>query len=148
MTGQLMAEWFGRTLIHSGRRFAYEEAQQLLETPDDAAAPALTHELHVMNDLAKKLREQRFRKGAVNFETVEVKFRLDADGRPLEVYQKVRKDAHKLIEEFMLLANKRVAEFVFNQRKKEPRNTMVYRVHEAPDPARLQVFSDLSLIHI
>ena len=76
MTGQLMAEWFGRTLIHSGRRFAYEEAQQLLETPDDAAAPALTHELHVMNALAKKLREQRFRKGAVNFETVEVKFRL------------------------------------------------------------------------
>lgn len=144
LTGRLVAEWFGRTVIYSGHRFAYEEAQALLETPDDAAAPALTHELHVMNTIAKKMREQRFSKGAINFETVEVKFRLDADGRPLEVYQKERKDAHKLIEEYMLLANKRVAEFVFNQRKKEPRNTMVYRVHQAPDPDRLQVFAEFA----
>jgi ribonuclease R len=94
-----------------------------------------------LNSLAKKLREKRFNNGSVNFETVEVKFKLGADSKPLGVYQKVRKDTHKLIEEFMLLANKRVAEYVFNLRKKEPRNTMVYRVHEAPDSDRLLNFA-------
>lgn len=165
---RIKEEWFGRTIIHSDRRFSYEEAQELLETevtPDTEAevqpqeptkgrkkkATALppstnfTQHLHVLNDLAKKLRDERFRKGAVNFETVEVKFRLDENGKPLEVYQKVRKDAHKLIEEFMLLANKRVAEFVFNLRKEEPRNTMVYRIHEAPDKDRLKTFADFAL---
>ncbi|MBC7409854.1 MAG: RNB domain-containing ribonuclease, partial [Arcicella sp.] len=90
---------------------------------------------------AHQLRDERFAKGAVNFETVEVKFQLDEDGKPLGVYQKVRVDAHKLIEEFMLLANKKVAEYVFNLKKTEPRNTMVYRIHDAPDPEKLKNFS-------
>ena len=101
-------------------------------------------ELKALNDLAHQLRKARFKAGSVNFETVEVKFVLDETGKPLGITPKVRKDAHKLIEEFMLLANKRVAEFVFNKKKDEPRNTMVYRIHEAPDPEKLQVFSSFA----
>ncbi|PKK36612.1 ribonuclease R [Siphonobacter sp. SORGH_AS_0500] len=163
---RIINEWFGRTIIHSDKRFSYEEAQELLEaeltesetpaTPEATDKPKgrkrkveatvnFQKDLHVLNDLAKTLRAERFRKGAVNFETVEVKFRLDENGKPLDVYQKVRKDAHKLIEEFMLLANKRVAEFVFNLKKDEPRNTMVYRIHEAPDKDRLKTFADFAL---
>lgn len=163
---RIINEWFGRTIIHSDKRFSYEEAQELLEaelaeseatpTPDPSEKPKgrkrkvedsfnFQKDLHILNDLAKTLRAERFRKGAVNFETAEVKFRLDENGKPLDVYQKVRKDAHKLIEEFMLLANKRVAEFVFNLKKEEPRNTMVYRIHEAPDKDRLKTFSDFAL---
>lgn len=163
---RIINEWFGRTIIHSDKRFSYEEAQELLEaelaesnvavTPETTEKPKgrkrkvetafnFQKDLHILNDLAKTLRAERFRKGAVNFETVEVKFRLDENGKPLDVYQKVRKDAHKLIEEFMLLANKRVAEFVFNLKKDEPRNTMVYRIHEAPDKDRLKTFADFAL---
>ena len=88
----------------------------------------------MLNDMAKKLQAQRFKKGAISFETQEVKFQLDENGKPLGVYVKERKDAHKLIEEFMLLANRKVAEFVFNMTKKtKPRLTMVYRTHDAPD---------------
>ncbi|MFT4031365.1 MAG: ribonuclease R [Siphonobacter sp.] len=164
----LVNEWFGRTIIHSDKRFTYEEAQELLESDLPASAQIIEEplsvvkerkkkaeplpasdrfikDLHVLNNLAKILRNDRFKNGAVNFETVEVRFRLDEKGKPLEVYQKVRKDAHKLIEEFMLLANKRVAEFVFNLRKEEPRNTMVYRIHEAPDPDRLKTFANFAL---
>jgi ribonuclease R len=170
---KVVNEWFGRTVIHSDHRFAYEEAQQVIdgvaptsgsESAEDAtslsetefrhqqipnAEPAPTRrselpfrrELLTLNDLAKKLRAERFAHGAVNFETVEVRFRLDEVGKPLGVFQKVRVDAHKLIEEFMLLANKRVAEFVFNKKKADPRNTMVYRIHEAPDLDKLQTFA-------
>jgi len=102
-------------------------------------------ELTTLNTLAKKLRDQRFINGAVNFETVEVRFRLSEAGKPLGIYQKVRVDAHKLIEEFMLLANKRVAEFVYHKKKDDPRNTMVYRIHEAPDVDRLKTFASFAL---
>ncbi|MDI9860362.1 ribonuclease R family protein [Flectobacillus roseus] len=174
--GKIKNEWFGRTVIHSDKRFTYEEAQEVLDlnnppaevpatvnettevaTPVEEVKPKrgrkkkveepttpdvpFLHELTVLNNLAHILRAERFANGAVNFETVEVKFKLDENGKPLGIYQKIRKDAHKLIEEFMLLANKRVAEYVYKLRKKEPRNTMVYRIHEAPDPEKLRTFS-------
>lgn len=143
-------EWFGRTVIHSNRRFSYEEAQERIETQEGDYAK----ELLLLNQLALKLRVERFMKGSVNFETTEVKFKLDEKGKPLGVIPKVRKDAHKLIEDFMLLANKKVAEFVYKMKgggaketgegkskKDKSERTFVYRTHDYPDPEKLQTFS-------
>jgi len=135
--GKVHDSWFGKTIIHSDRRFSYEEAQERIET----GAGDYAEEINLLNRIAKNLSAARFRKGAISFETQEVKFKLDAEGKPLGVYVKERKDAHKLIEEFMLQANKGVAEFVFNKRKTKPRLTMVYRTHDAPDPDRLENFA-------
>jgi ribonuclease R len=135
--GKILKEWFGRTVIHSDRRFSYEEAQQVL----DSGEGDFPGELKAMNTLAKIFRKERFKNGSINFETPEVRFKLDENGKPLGVYQKERHDSNKLIEEFMLLANKRVAEYVFSLSKGEVKNTMVYRVHEAPDPDRLKTFA-------
>lgn len=137
---KIINEWFGRTVIHSDRRFSYEEAQDILNT----GAGDYIAELQLLNDLAYKLRDERFRHGAINFETVEVKFKLDENGIPLGVFPKIRQDTNKLIEEFMLLANKRVAEFVHKKSKKGEENTMVYRVHEGPNEDKLQAFSDFA----
>src|SRR5690606_17691532 len=104
----VLAEWFGRTVIHSDHRFSYEEAQEVL----DGKESPYSDKLHTLNKLAYQLRDRKFKHGAISFETTEVKFRLDEEGRPLGVYVKERKDAHKLIEDFMLLANKKVAEFI------------------------------------
>lgn len=136
----VVKEWFGRTIIHSDRRFSYEEAQAGIET----GAGDYASELQKLNELAKKLRKERFNKGAVNFETTEVKFKLDEKGKPLGVIPKVRKDAHKLIEEFMLLANKRVATFVYNMKKGEEKNTFVYRTHDFPDPEKVNSFAQFA----
>ncbi|EMR03001.1 ribonuclease R [Cesiribacter andamanensis] len=134
-------EWFGRTVIYSDRRFTYEEAQERIETLQGDFA----REMIILNTLALKLKADRFARGAINFETVEVKFKLDEDGRPLAVIPKVRKDSHKLVEEFMLLANKRVAEWVYKQGKKgrgEYKSpTYVYRIHDSPNPEKLEGFS-------
>lgn len=135
--GKLYDSWFGKTIIHSDRRFAYEEAQERIE----GLEADYTAEIQLMNSIAKKLCAARFKQGAISFETQEVKFRLDENGKPLGVYVKERKDAHKMIEEFMLLANRKVAEFVFKLKNRKPRLTMVYRVHDAPDPDRLQNFA-------
>ena len=135
--GKILKEWFGRTVIHSDRRFSYEEAQQVL----DSGEGDYPNELTALNKLAKVFRKERFKNGAINFETPEVRFKLDEHGKPLGIYQKERHDSHKLIEEFMLLANKRVAEYVYGLSKSEKKNTMVYRVHEAPDPDRLKTFA-------
>jgi ribonuclease R len=135
--GKIINEWFGRTIIHSDKRFTYEEAQEVLESGTGPFA----EELIILNTLAKKLRKERFSKGAVNFETTEVKFKLDEKGKPLAVIPKVRKDAHKLIEEFMLLANKQVATFVFNYKKGREKNTFVYRIHDFPDPDKVKDFA-------
>ena len=135
--GKIKKEWFGRTIIHSDVRFSYEEAQIGLESGQGV----LAEELRLLNDIAKKLRKERFNKGAVNFETTEVKFKLDEKGKPLAVIPKVRKDAHKLIEEFMLLANKQVATFVYNYKKAKEKNTFVYRIHDFPDPEKVKDFS-------
>lgn len=134
---QIVSEWFGRTVIYSDRRFTYEEAQERIETLEGDFAKEIVE----LNELALKLRVKRFAEGSINFETTEVKFRLDENGKPLEVIPKVRKDAHKLVEDFMLLANKRVAEFVFNKKKGKEKDTFVYRVHDYPDPEKLEDFS-------
>ncbi|QHV98636.1 ribonuclease R [Spirosoma endbachense] len=140
---KIVNEWFGRTAIHSNRRFSYEEAQDILNnSKGDYLA-----ELQLLNELAYKLRDERFKQGAINFETVEVRFKLDENGVPLSVYPKLRQDTNKLIEEFMLLANKRVAEFVHSLSKRNKggqENTMVYRVHEGPDDQKLQQFADFA----
>ena len=135
--GKLYESWFGKTIIHSARRFSYEDAQERIETKAGDHA----EEINILNDMAHKICAQRFKQGAITFETQEVKFRLDETGKPLGVYVKERKDAHKMIEEFMLLANRKVAEFVFNLKKTKPRFTMVYRTHDAPEPERLQTFA-------
>ncbi len=137
---KLINEWFGRTIIHSDRRFSYEEAQDIL----NVGAGDFITELQLLNELAYKLRDERFKHGAINFETVEVKFKLDENGVPLGVFPKIRQDTNKLIEEFMLLANKRVAEFVHSKSPKGLENTMVYRVHEGPNEDKLQAFSDFA----
>ncbi len=137
LNGVIKKEWFGRTIIHSDHRFSYEGAQEVLETGTGTFAK----ELKILNDLAHTLRKERFKQGAVNFETTEVKFKLDEKGKPLAVIPKVRKDAHKLIEEFMLLANKQVARFIYNQKKGEDKNTFVYRTHDLPDPEKVQNFA-------
>jgi len=130
-------EWFGKTIIHSDRRFTYEEAQERIEqkTGDYFA------ELAALNELALKLRVERFMRGAINFETTEVKFDLDATGKPIGLRVKERKDAHKLVEEFMLLANKKVAERVYGMKHGKAKNTFVYRTHDYPDPEKLNAFS-------
>ncbi|GAB3301679.1 ribonuclease R family protein [Hymenobacter tenuis] len=139
--GKLYSSWFGKTIIHSDRRFAYEEAQERIEGLDSDYSA----EIVLMNDIAKKLCAARFKQGAISFETQEVKFKLDENGKPQGVYVKERKDAHKMIEEFMLLANRKVAEFVFKLKNRKPRFTMVYRVHDAPDEERLQNFALFAL---
>lgn len=138
--GNVMDRWFGRTIIYSDRRFTYEEAQERIESKEGD----FQEEINQLNDLAKLIRKRRFKDGAVNFETVEVKFKLDEKGRPLEVVPKIRKDAHKMIEEFMLLANREVATFIFKKRdgkKEEGSTTFVYRTHDSPDPEKLDSFS-------
>ncbi|MCS6824116.1 MAG: ribonuclease R [Cytophagaceae bacterium] len=130
---KVISQWFGKTIIHSDRRFTYEEVQQILEE----GRGEFYHELHTLNELAKKLRTERFKNGSISFETIEVKFQLDEKGKPLAVYPKIRKDAHKLIEEFMLLANKTVAEFIYGIKKGKSKNTMVYRTHDAPSTEKL-----------
>ncbi len=129
---KITSRWFGKTIIHSNRRFTYEEAQEIL----DGKEGEFVQELKVLNDLAKKLKKERFKKGAINFETEEVQFRLDAEGVPTELFVKERKDAHMLIEDFMLLANKEVATFI-SEKGKEQEIPFVYRIHDEPNPDKV-----------
>ncbi len=133
-SGKIMNQWFGKTVIHSARRFTYEEVQEIIETQQGE----LKEEVLILDRLAKILRKERFKKGAISFETIEIKFKLDEKGKPLGVYPKIRKDAHKLVEDFMLLANKKVAEHVYHMKKGEDKNTMVYRTHDNPNPDKLK----------
>lgn len=133
----IVKQWFGKTVIHSNQRFAYEEAQEIIES----GAGILSEEILKLNDLAIKLRDKRFKKGSIAFERVEIKFNIDEKGKPLSVYFKEAKDSNKLIEEFMLLANKRVAEFVGKKGEGKPAKTFVYRIHDKPDPDKLSNFN-------
>ena len=133
----IVNEWYGKTIIHSNRRFTYEEVQEIIETKTGD----YTKEIEELNALAYKLRERKFKNGAISFETTEVKFKLDATGKPIGVYVKERKDAHKLIEDFMLLANRKVAEHVSNMGKGKHKYTFVYRVHDSPKPESLANFA-------
>lgn len=136
-TAQIVHEWYGKTIIHSNRRFAYEEVQDIL----DAGQGEMFTELNALNKLAYQLRKERFAAGAINFESTEVKFKLDEQGKPIGIYVKERKDAHKLIEDFMLLANRKVAEFVAKKGDKKKSVTFVYRAHDQPNPETLAAFS-------
>lgn len=128
-------EWFGKTIIRSDRRFNYDEVQEIIENQKGE----LSEEILTLDRLAKKLRAERFSKGAINFESQEVRFRLDENAKPISVYVKVMKDSNRLIEDFMLLANKRVAEFI--GKNKSPERTFVYRVHDEPNSEKLNTFS-------
>jgi ribonuclease R len=133
---KLVDEWFGRTVIHSAHRFTYNEAQHGIETGEGPHAA----ELQELNRMALHLRKHRFANGSINFETQEVKFRLDEMGRPVELILKDRKDAHKLVEEFMLLANRQVGNFIANARKTPP-IPAPYRIHDKPKEERLEDLS-------
>ena len=133
----VVEEWFGRTVIHSDRRFSYEEAQEVIENKEGDYA----QEILKLNELAYILRDRKFKNGAISFESTEVKFRLDEKGKPVGVYVKERKDAHKLIEDFMLLANKKVAEFIAKKGKGKAKYTFVYRSHDSPNLENLGNFA-------
>ncbi|MFV8321880.1 ribonuclease R [Flavobacterium sp. LB3P21] len=144
-TSQVVNQWFGRTVIYSDQRFAYEEAQYIIETKDDVipeeisitgSSYQVSKEIVAatlkMDELAKIFRKRRMAEGAISFDKVEVKFNLDEAGEPQGVYFKVSKDANHLIEEFMLLANKKVAEYIGKQKK-----TFIYRIHDEPNEDKL-----------
>ena len=149
--GRVASQWFGKTVIYSDHRFAYEEAQAIIE-----AGPKASHEgvpetvkeaVLVLNSLATKLRKKRFASGAISFERPEMKVEVDEKGRPVNVYQKVTAEANWLIEEFMLLANRSVAEFVATGCKgigdspkggRKPVKTFVYRVHDEPNQEKVE----------
>lgn len=139
-SGGVTKKWFGRTIIESNKRFAYEDAQELIEGGEGDFG----EEVRVLNQLAYKLKEKRFAQGAVNFETTEVRFKLDEKGKPVELITKERKDAHKMIEEFMLLANREVATLIHSMqtgKSEDKHKTFVYRTHDDPDPEKLTILS-------
>ncbi len=131
----IVDKWFGRSVIHSDRRFTYEEAQEVIETGKGDYA----EEILKMNKVALKLRKDKFKKGAISFESDEIKFELDDEGKPIGMYVKQRKEAHMMIEDFMLLANKSVAKYI--AKKPQPEVPFVYRVHDLPNPDKLADFA-------
>jgi ribonuclease R len=132
---KIIDRWFGKTIIHSDKRFTYEEAQEVLTTNEGD----FSYELVTLNKIAHKLRKDRFKNGSINFDSEEIKFILDEKNKPVGVFTKERKDAHLLIEDFMLLANKEVATFVF--KKKKPEIPFIYRIHDEPDYSRILDFA-------
>jgi ribonuclease R len=144
--GNIVNRWFGRTVMNSDKRFSYEEAQGILDAGNSGKAierpGEYFKELNTMDCLAKILRENKFQKGAIEFEQAEVKFILDENGKPISVFKKERLDTHKLVEDYMLLANREVAEFIFNEHKeKQQRDVAVYRIHDVPDREKLNELS-------
>lgn len=146
-------QWFGRTVIDSNERFAYEEAQHIIETgsgeiPEEISIRETAYKVSdevveatlKMDELAKIMRDKRMDQGALSFDKVEVRFNLDENNEPVGVYFKESKDANKLIEEFMLLANRKVAEFIGKQK---PKKTFVYRIHDDPDPDKLMALNGI-----
>jgi len=125
-------EWFGRTVIHSQKRFTYEEAEESIKK----IKSPLHKELSILNNLAKKLTKERFANGAISLDQEEIKFILDKNGVPIKVIKKERSDSNKLIEEFMLLANKKVAETISKGTKKEG-SVFVYRIHDNPSKEKM-----------
>jgi len=131
---EIINEWFGRTIINSDKRFSYNEAQKVIDTGEGD----MKEEVLLLHKLAQQLRVKRFSSGAFAFEKVEVKFDLDDAGKPLGIKFREMGTANQLVEEFMLLANKRVAEYVGKQLKGK---TFVYRIHDKPDPEKISNFS-------
>ena len=154
---QILSEWFGRTVTYSDQRFAYEEAQSIIENceiSDDTKAYQMPLDISIiekeyevskevveatlkLDELAKIMRSKRMKQGAISFDRVEVKFNLDEEANPVGVFFKTSKDANKLIEEFMLLANRKVAEFIGFSKGKATNKTFIYRVHDEPNDEKL-----------
>ena len=152
---EILDQWFGRTIINSDRRFTYEEVQVIIETGEGD----YRDEILILDKLAKKLRDERTKKGSIFFDKAEVKFNLDEAGNPIGVFFKTQKDAHKLIEDFMLLANRCVAEYLGkgkkdpnentaqsgnNKKKEQPKNLCVYRIHDIPSDEKMQELSGVA----
>jgi ribonuclease R len=135
---EVLASRIVRTAICSDRRFTYEEAQDVIETGEGD----FNNEINQLNELSKILRERRYANGAVDFDRCEVKFEIDEKGKPVSIYFKEAKEANHLIEEFMLLANRTVAEAIGKTPKGKSKKTFVYRIHERPDPDKMQNFSE------
>lgn len=134
---ELINQWFGRTAILSDHRFTYEEAQEIIEGNEVNLDEALKQAVLKLDELAKILRKRRMQQGAISFDKTEVKFNLDSNMNPIGVYIKESKDSNKLIEEFMLLANRKVAEFIGAKGAQPTKNTFVYRVHDEPNMDKL-----------
>jgi len=150
--GEILEEWFGKSIIKSDRRFSYEEAQEIIETKkgkirkeialknkEYKIKEEMVKAILILNKIAITLREERKKQGSINFNKKEIKFKLDSENNPIEVIFKENKEANKLIEEFMLLANKKVAE-LFKRLKKEP---SVYRIHDVPDKEKLKALKKI-----
>lgn len=138
--GEIKSQWLGRTVIHSDHRFTYESAQEVIEKKEGV----YSDEILLLNDLAQKFRKQRFKNGAINFSSQEVRFKLDENDKPIGIVIKESKEAHQLIEEFMLLANKAVAEHVSKVRINKHPLPFPYRVHDTPDEEKLLPFVDFA----
>ena len=138
---KITSRWFGRTVIHSDRRFTYEEAQEVLDTKSGD----FKDELIQLDKIARVLRKERFKKGAIDFATNEVRFRLDEDGTPLEVYIKERIDTNMLIEDFMLLANREVATYMIKKEERLKENIpFVFRVHDEPNMEKVEELANFA----
>lgn len=137
--GEVLERWFGRTVMNSNHRFTYESAQETLDTKTGE----YFKELDTLNKIAKILQKQKFSKGAIEFEQEEIKFKLDENGKPIGVYKKPRLDTHKLVEEYMLLANREVAKYIYDaiHGKGKKDTGSIYRIHDIPDQERM---TDLS----
>lgn len=136
-SGKIYHEWFGKTVIHSDHRFTYEDAQEMLEGADGP----FKNEVLVLDKIAKIYRKKRFKNGALLINSEEIRFKLDEKGEPVDLIVKISKDAHQLIEEFMLLANKKVAEFVGKAKKGVEIVPFVYRTHDKPDPEKIALLA-------
>lgn len=139
--GKILKHRIVKSVINSDLRLSYQEAQKIIETGEGERS----YEINVMNNLATRLREKRFAHGAINFERHEVRFNLDANGKPLGVYFVESKEANHLIEEFMLLANRTVAEDIGKVPENKKAKTFVYRIHDLPDPDKLEVLKTFIL---
>lgn len=138
--GEVKKTWLGRTVIHSDHRFTYEEVQEIIEQKTGLHQP----EIETLNELAQGFRKQRFKKGAINFSSTEVRFKLDEKGKPIGITVKESKESHQLVEEFMLLANRAVAEFVGKIKFEKKPVPFPYRVHDTPDKEKLAPFIEFA----
>lgn len=140
------SKWFGKTVIKSAKRFSYESAQDILDngsknSPQEKSGQYF-EELNKLNEISKILRKEKWQKGAIDFEQEEIAFELDETGKPIRIYKKERLDTHKLVEEFMLLANKEVAEFVYKSERKYGKSfPLPYRIHDLPDREKIAELS-------
>src|SRR6185312_13941043 len=138
--GEVKQRWIGRTVIHSNHRFTYEEVQEIIEQGTGLYQP----EIETLHALAQRFRRQRFKKGAINFSSTEVRFKLDPAGKPIGIVVKENKESHQLIEEFMLLANREVAEYVGKVTVNKKPVPFPYRVHDEPDKEKLLPFVEFA----